>query len=136
MKLIATIIAFFIVNFSFAQLSISTDYRQDAYWADDEWNVTSTDDGGTLFEFNKELTLFKHTTETITSTYYISKWDYDEEQVKYTMTVTSDAGNEYEMIVDGINNCVAFFYYIGDEYHLVRHTIKNTWFKEDETNSK
>ena len=132
MKLITTIIALFIVSFSFAQLTISTDFRQDAYWSTDkeEWNVTSTDDGGTLFEFNKELTLFKHTTETITSTYYINKWEYDEEEVKYTMEITSDAGNEYEMIIDGINNCVAFFYYIGDEYYLVRHTIKNTWLKE------
>lgn len=28
------------------------------------------------------------------------------------MTVKSNAGNEYEMIIDGINNCVCFFYWI------------------------
>lgn len=115
-----------------AQLSISTNLRQDAIWRETEekWDVLSEDPKGTLFEFNKDLTMFKHTTETITSTYYINKWEYNEEQAKYTMTVTSDAGNEYEMIVDGINNCVAFFYYLEDKYILVRHSIKNTWIKD------
>lgn len=135
MKLFTTIAAILIVTLSFGQLGISTNFRQDGYWLTDkeEWNITSTDEGGTLFEFNKELTMFKHTTETITSTYYISDWTYDEETVKYTMQITSDAGNEYEMIIDGVNNCVAFFFYIDDVYYLVRHTIKNSWFNEEET---
>lgn len=119
---------------TFAQLSVSTNLRQDAVWdaEKEEWEVLSTDDSGTLFEFNKELTMFKHTTATITSNYFISKWDYNEEEVKYTMTVTSDAGNEYEMIIDGVNNCVAFFFWQDEKYILVRHTIKESWFKEDE----
>ncbi len=133
MKLIATISALFIATLSFAQLRISTNFRQDGVWLADkeEWNITSTDEGGTLLEFNKELTTFKHTTESITSMYYISDWDYNEEETKYTMQITSDAGNEYEMIIDGVNNCVAFFYWSDDVYHLVRHTIKTSWFEED-----
>ncbi len=115
-----------------AQLNISTNFRQNAVWQNEgeKWNVYSTDEGGTLFVFNKELTTFRHTTATISSDYYITKWDYNEEELKYTMTVTSDAGNEYEMIIDGVNNCVAFFYWYEEEYYLVRHTIKNTWFNE------
>lgn len=134
MKLFTTLIALFLTYATFAQLGISTNYRQDAYWKNDteEWIVTSTDEGGTLFEFNRELTMFKHTTETITSTYYIKEWDYNEEEVKYTMKVTSDAGNDYEMIIDGVNNCVAFFYWYEDVYYLVRHTIKNSWFNDEE----
>jgi len=134
MKLITTITALFLVTFAFGQLGISTNLRQDGYWkaTDEEWEITSTDEGGTLFEFNKELTTFKHTTETITSTYYIKDWDYNEDEVKYTMQITSDAGNDYEMIIDGVNNCVAFFYWRDDVYYLVRHTIKNSWFNEEE----
>lgn len=115
-----------------AQLSISTNLRQDATWsnADEKWNVFSTDEGGTLFEFNKEFTTFRHTTATISSDYYIKSVDYNDETVLYTMTVTSDVGNEYELIIDGINECVAFFYWKDDVYYLVRHTIKNSWIRE------
>lgn len=115
-----------------AQLSISTHLRQDATWnnSEEKWNVFSTDDKGTLFEFNKDFTLFRHTTASISSDYYIRNWEYDDEQITYTMTVTSDAGNEYELIIDGINQCVAFFYWQGETYYLVRHSIKNSWFKE------
>lgn len=124
---------FFMLNMvSIAQLNISTNYRQDAIWNNEteQWDVLSTDESGTLFSFNKELTMFKHTTETISSDYYISDWEYNEEEVKYTMTVTSDVGNAYELIIDGINNCVCFFYWYENEYILVRHTIKRSWFNE------
>ncbi|WP_343605424.1 hypothetical protein [Fluviicola sp.] len=117
---------------SLAQLNISTNYRQDAVWNDEksEWEVLSTDEDGTLFEFNKELTTFHHTTPGISSDYFITKYEYDDKEIKYTMTVKSDAGNEYEMIIDGINNCVCFFYWRDNRYYLVRHTIKNTWINE------
>lgn len=134
MKALVLIIALFSTCMSFAQLSISTNYRQDATWdnATEQWNVYDSDEGATLFEFNRELTMFKHTTETITSDYFISKWDYNEDEVKYTMNITSDVGNEYEMIIDGINNCVAIFYWYEGQYVLVRHTIEQTWFNEAE----
>lgn len=132
MKTLIVILTLLVSGASFAQLSISTNFRQDGVWdaEKEKWNILSTDDSGTLFRFNRELTMFQHTTATITSDYYIDKWDYNEEEVKYTMTVTSDAGNEYEMIIDGINNCVAFFYWYEGQYILVRHTIKQSWFDE------
>lgn len=118
--------------FASAQLSISTNLRQDATWSntDEKWNVFSTDEGGTLFEFNKEFTTFRHTTASISSDYYIKSVDYNDETVLYKMVVTSDAGNEYELMIDGINECVAFFYWKDDVYYLVRHTIKNSWIRE------
>ncbi len=132
MKTIYLLLFLLISVNSFAQLGISTNFRQDATWntETESWTVLSTDESGTLFEFNKELTTFKHTTPTITSDYYITTWDYNEEENKYTMLVKSDVGNEYELIIDGVNECVAFFYYYGDEYRLVRHTIKSSWFNE------
>jgi len=115
-----------------AQLSITTNLRQDALWDEstEGWEVLSTDDNITTLAFDKELTSFKHTTATITSMYTILDWEYDEETVKYTMKVQSDAGNEYEMIIDGINNCVAFFYWKNNKYILVRHTIKDSSYEE------
>jgi hypothetical protein len=121
-----------LAQWSVAQLNISTNFRQDAVWNEstEAWDVNSTDEGATFFEFNKEMTMFKHTTPTIESTYIVTEWDYDDDEVKYTMLVKSDAGNEYEMIIDGIQNCVAFFFWRNDKYILVRHTIKETWIKE------
>ncbi len=115
-----------------AQLSISTSLRQDAVWDElkEDWEVYSMDSTGTFFEFNKELTMFKHTTATITSNYKITSYDYDEDEAKYTMQVVSDVGNEYEVVVDAENNYIGFFYERDDEYVLVHHTIKNSWFKE------
>lgn len=134
MKQILLIISLLFASIiSFAQLNISTNYRQDGVWNEEtsQWDILSTDEGGTLFEFNKELTTFHHTTASISSDYFITKYDYNDEEVKYTMNIKSDVGNEYEMIIDGINNCVCFFYWRDNKYYLVRHTIKNTWIKEN-----
>lgn len=132
MKRISLFLVLFCCTIARAQLNISTELRQDGTWntTTEAWDIYATDDSGTLFEFNKELTQFKHTTASITSTYYITEWDYNEEEVKYTMKVKSDVGNEYEMIIDGINNCVCFFYWDEETYVLVRHTIKTSWFNE------
>lgn len=112
-----------------AQLSISTSLRQDAVWDDlkEDWEVYSMDSTGTFFEFNKELSMFKHTTATITSNYKITKYEYDKDKSAYTMQVVSDVGNEYEVIIDAENNYIGFFYERDDEYILVHHTIKKTW---------
>ena len=117
---------------SMAQLSISTSLREDGVWdnPNTKWDIYSKDTSGTFFEFNKELTMFKHTTTTITSNYKINSYEYDDKEVAYTMQVVSDAGNEYELIIDGINNVVIFFYERDEEYVMVRHIIKNSWFKE------
>ncbi len=123
------------MNFvALAQLNISTNYRQDGVWSEsnEKWDILSTDDAGTLFEFNKELTTFKHTTPSITSSYYIKSYTYNDEEVLYKMQIKSDVGNEYEMLIDGINNCVCFFYYGDDgKYYMVRHTIKSTWINKN-----
>jgi len=117
---------------SFAQLTITTNFRQDGVWdkTNEKWEVLSTDKGATRFEFDKKLSMFEHTTPTISSHYDILEYKYDEDANSYTMKVKSDAGNEYEMIIDGKNNCVAFFYWKKDQYILVRHTINETWIRE------
>ena len=127
------ILLFLVTGFGLqAQLNITTDFRQDAVWnlETENWDVLSSDEGVTFFEFNRELSLFKHTTNSIASSYIIKEFEYDEENAKYTMLVVSDVGNEYDMIVDALNNYVGFFYWYDEDYVLVRHTIKKIWFKE------
>lgn len=131
-KAIILFLFVFTAGWAGAQLNISTKLRQDAVWdgLSEDWEVLSTDESVTFFEFNKDFTLFKHTTPTITSTYQILNWDYNDSLVRYTMNVRSDVGNEYEMIIDAMENCVAFFFWRNDDYILVRHTIKDSWIKE------
>ncbi|MCP9751616.1 hypothetical protein [Ferruginibacter sp. HRS2-29] len=131
-KLIFALALMVFSNAVLAQLSITTNYRQDGIWdaKNEKWNVTSTDKGATTLEFDKKLSMFEHTTPTISSHYDILEYKYDENANSYTMKVKSDAGNEYEMIIDGKNNCVVFFYWYNKEYVMVRHTINETWIRK------
>jgi hypothetical protein len=122
------------INLScFAQMNISTDLREDYVWSELEGDwvfVSSNKSEFTFLKFNEELTMFQHTTPTITSAYIINSNEYDEERDQYTFDVTSDVGNNYTLIIDVNNNNVRF---IGEnEYGLfvVRHNIKRLWLEE------
>lgn len=123
-----------IVSFAVhAQLTVTTNYREDGKWDEKamKWDILSTEEGITILNFNNELTSFRHVTGSVSSTYSIIDWDYDDKEVLYEMDVKSDVGNEYELLIDGINEYVIFFYYDSSgSYRMIRHTIKETWFDE------
>lgn len=119
----------------FAQMNISTNFRQDGIWdkEKEEWSIFSTDDEElTFFEFNKDFTMFKHTTATITSAYMIKSQKYDEENERYEFDVVSDVGNKYYMIFDLKNENVRFIYERDGSMFLARHSIKKVWFDEED----
>lgn len=121
------------VYFVSAQLTISTNLREDGTWdkVKEDWVITSTTKGLTVLNFNKDLTSFRHITDTITSEYTILDWDYDEKEVLYEMSVKSDIGNKYDFLIDGINEYVIFFYYDDNSnYKMVRHTMTDSVYKE------
>jgi len=116
-----------------AQLTITTNLREDGVFnkATMNWEINSTTEGLTVFNFNESLTSFRHITGNISSTYTINDWEYSEEEILYNMTLTSDVGNEYEFLIDGINQVAIFFYY--DQYGrycMVRHYIQDSYFDE------
>jgi hypothetical protein len=115
-----------------AQLSISTYKRIDAYWNDskEDWVITSEDENATLFEFNKEFTMFKHTTSNISSTYYIKSSSYDKYKERYELSITSDVGNKYTMIIDIANKNLRFIYAKSGTTYAVQHSIKNSWTED------
>src|SRR5690606_4531957 len=95
------------------------------------WEINNTIEGLTVFNFNSTLTSFRHITDNISSTYTINDWEYDDEEILYNMEVSSDVGNDYDFMIDGINQLVIFFYY--DQYGrfcMVRHHIKDSYFDE------
>lgn len=119
----------------FAQMNISTNFRQDGIWDNEkeEWSIFSTDDEElTFFEFNKDFTMFKHTTATITSAYMIKSQKYDEENERYEFDVVSDVGNKYYMVFDLKNENVRFIYEREGSMFLVQHSIKKVWFDEED----
>jgi hypothetical protein len=119
----------------FAQMNISTNLRQDGYWdeAKEEWVVISTDEEEfTFFEFNDEYTMFKHTTPSITSAYIIKSRKEDEEKEQFELTIVSDVGNKYNMVIDFKNRNLRFVYAKGDYLLMVQHDMKKVWFDDDD----
>ncbi|MET3732802.1 hypothetical protein [Moheibacter stercoris] len=114
-----------------AQLTITTNLREDGVFNTStlKWDIDKTTEGLTVFNFNKDLTSFRHITGSISSNYTIDDWTYDDNEVLYEMIITSDAGNEYDFMIDGTNGLVIFFYYdeYGD-YRMVRHLIQDSYF--------
>jgi hypothetical protein len=114
-------------------MNITTDLREDYIWSDSEenWSLVASDDSEfTFFEFNKDFTMFKHTTASIVSAYIIKSSKYDEDFDQYTFDVTSDVGNEYLMIIDIKNNNIRFIGENSNGTFLVRHNIKKLWTNE------
>jgi hypothetical protein len=116
-----------------AQLTITTNLREEGIFnlKQLKWDISKTVEGLTVFTFNKEFTSFRHSTSSISSVYSIDDWTFDDDEILYEMVVTSDAGNEYELIIDGINEYIIFFYYDDyGQYNMVRHTIQDTYLDE------
>lgn len=115
------------------QLTIMTHNREDGIYdaKNSQWEITDNRAEMSVFTFNEALTAFRHITESISSKYTILENEFDEEEYTYTMVVESDAGNLYDMIIDGVNELVIFFYYDEDEnFHMVRYIISDTAFDE------
>ena len=88
-----------------------------------------------FFEFNTELTMFTHTTPSMTSSYLIKEAIYDEELDLYTFDVVSDVGNKYLCILDLEHDIIDFIGDIGESSSwLVRHSIKKLWLEESKPN--
>jgi len=133
MKKIFIMVLLTAVCFVNAQLTVTTNFQEEGKWDEKnmKWDILSKKDGLTVLNFNKDLTGVRHISETVTSNYQILDWDYDDNEVLYEMDVRNDAGNEYELLIDGINDYVIFFYYDSSgNYRMLRHTIKDTYYDE------
>ena len=111
-----------------AQTKIATDERMDGIWSSskEKWEIVDQKNGDkTYFEFKDNFTFLTHKTQSITSIYKISLQSYNEKQNYYNFKAVSDAGNEYNMIVDYVNRRIRFIYKDSKEnMRLVQHHIK------------
>jgi len=133
-KLITTVcVLICAIQFTFAQLNVTTDYRQEYSYNTDKKEYEELGKGradATFFEFNKDFTMFKHVTTTITSSYTIKSTAKDTVANHYEFEVMSDVGNHYLMILDLKNESMRFIYTLDDVIYMVRHRIKKAWFVE------
>src|SRR4051794_30818504 len=80
----------------------STNHKEECWWntATEKYDKCSGNDESSLFKLNSDQTMFHHTTEKISSDYYVTKKEYDKKNDVYTYDVKSDVGNTYFFIVD------------------------------------
>lgn len=133
-KLLTVLLFTFLSVSLFAQLNVSTNLRRDGIWDDEkeEWSIFPGNEEITFFEFNKDFTMFKHTTTSITSAYIIKSLTYDEENETYEFDIVSDVGNKYYLTLDMKNENIRFVYEREGEIFLVNHSIKRMWLDEED----
>jgi len=132
--LLVIILAVFAICRADAQKSTyySTSYKQECWWntATEKYDNCTGSEESSLFKLNAEQTMFHHTTEKISSDYYVSKHEYDATNDVYTYDAKSDAGNSYFFIIDLKNNQVRI---VGNnkssdnKTYMHVYTIKQTW---------
>jgi|ERR1035437_3816734 hypothetical protein len=127
-KILLFTLALIITNLLYSQFHISTKICETFSWNQGAWVLTNQDNEvSTLFDFNKEMTMFTHTTATISSSYYIKSSSHTEEKI-WEYDIVSDVGNNYHFILDLKNNNLRFIGKNKDgSLFLVRHTIKRSW---------
>lgn len=87
-------------------------------------------DENSMFKLNENLTMFEHTTPDISSTYYVSKSEYDEEEGTLSLDVVSDVGNKYFYTFDVDREKIRVLYTRDDSIYLLVFTIKKYWTED------
>jgi len=117
----------------FSQTSFSCNLKEQCDWNQytESWETCADAyENNSLFEMNKNETMFVHTTETRKSTYYVKKSRYTQEEQEegfFAYDVVSDVGNKYYFIFDMTNKEVKSISITGDEdeWYLTRWYVKS-----------
>jgi hypothetical protein len=128
LKIALVILAFTFTTNVLAQVSITCHAREYCNWNSDDkkFEDCSGHEESSLFVFNENRTLFTHTTETMSSTYYIQDVELDKENDLYLYKVISDVGNKYLYVIDVKNHEIRVLPLNGD-LKLIRFYIKATF---------
>jgi hypothetical protein len=107
----------------------STDKRKTCYWdaKDKAYRNCQEEDAATLFVLNPNKTVFKHTTEKMTSSYFIQNKVYKDDKKTTNYEVVSDAGNKYTFMVPDDSSYLLIFCDKGDDSYYMSYSIKRKW---------
>ena len=80
-----------------------------------------------LFELNPSKTVFKHTTPSITSSYYVQKSTFNSNSNLYEYDVVSDVGNKYVFFLPVDGKSISILKEDGNNSYLITHYVKRKW---------
>ncbi len=116
-----------------AQLYFSCTHRNYYQYNTETEELDYTDgyDENSLFKIYPSMTMFEHITPDISSTYYASEYNYDEENNIITFNCMSDVGNKYMYIFDIDNSIIRVIFLNEDlEGNVLTFTVKKYWYDE------
>lgn len=87
-------------------------------------------DENSMFKINAKLTMFEHTTPDMSSSYYVSDSEYNEDEKTLSMDVVSDVGNNYHYIFDMDDNKIRVLFKRDGVVQLLIFTVKKFWTEE------
>ena len=124
------LIIFLLVVFSTFSVSAPTSYscisRQYCYWDSTQSKYTDCDsyDENSLFEWNKDRTMFNHTIASMQSAYYVKSKEFDKENSVWIYDVVSDVGNKYRYCFDEKNKEVRASFQRDGKWTLLTFKVK------------
>jgi hypothetical protein len=133
MKLLFSFFLFGILSFtSFSQVYFSCNFREECDWnnSTEKFEGCEKWENISMIKLNKDGTVFTHTTDDLTSRYYVDSKEYDETYDVYTYNVVSDNGNKYYWIIDLTNSEIRLMPLGTEEIYLVRFYVKKSWAEE------
>ena len=96
----------------------------------EEFEYITGYDESSMFKINTKLTMFEHTTPDMTSSYFVSESEFNEEGNTLTMYVTSDVGNEYLYVFDLEDNEIIVLFKSDETPALLKFSVKKYWTDE------
>lgn len=113
MKTIWTLLLIVVATVGNAQTTFyfSTDVTESCLWDSytEEFSKCEKTYESTVWSMNEDQTVFKHRTETMISTYWVTGYDDElgvEYEDKFGYYIQSDAGNRYYLMVDFGYKCI------------------------------
>jgi hypothetical protein len=71
--------------------------------------------------------MFEHTTPDMSSSYYISESEYNEEEEILSLVVVSDVGNDYIYVLDISNDIIRVIFKQDEVLQLLVFNVKKFW---------
>ena len=84
-------------------------------------------DQSSLFVFNANKTVFTHTTDNLTSKYYVQSNQYNTENKLTQYEVVSDAGNKYTFMVPDDANSIVVVNVAADPAYYIKFIVRRKW---------
>jgi len=131
-----TLLVLFISSFSYSQLTVSTDFMAMYLWNQETQEYSSAfyeDKKYAFFEFNKDMTFLRFTTNKVKTSYILSDKEYDKDRDQYTFNAVSDSGYELIMILTlkSKQANIRYVMELKDEILLLEYTLKYYWYEDD-----